>query len=387
MTLISKKNIRLPGLRNIKTAIATLICILIYNYIDSSRTTLAVLSSLICMQDSVEKSIKEAKGRVFGNIFGAIVGIVITSTGIINTNYALWAILCIVCIILIIYTLNILGRQGSIVLATVVFTIVAIDSTPLSTTLLRVVDTYVGISVALLVNIFLFNPKKENIKYKILERRLETDCFFYKKADYRKKTIVEGKTLELFKYPKESIFANRDFDFRISTRNVSSKEFKQQDMDGYYRYMMITKGRAKITHENHYSIELEPFREDFYNGSWKTETKGTYEDFILSLRDKEKGGIKVLQSNVYYKITCKNYKGDFLTGSYFYCLEDNVTINILKDEKVLYEKTLNKKSALFIKDLKEYREDNLKIIFNCKDTDKDTDKDKDNIIIRADMNI
>ncbi len=367
MDKINKK-IRLPGLRNIKTALAIVICLIIYQFLSSDRIVLAVLAVLICMQDTVEKSYKEAKDRVMGNIFGALMAIGIGYLGLKESKYYLWAILCGISVIIIIYVLNTFKKQGSIVLACAVFFIIAVDETPIISSITRVIDTYIGITVALVVNLFIYKPKTSKLKYKILSRRLDTDIKSIKKADYKKSVLKGGKSLELYTYPRHSIFENRDFEFRISSRNVHCDKFVQEDFEGYYRHLMIIEGEAKVTHENYYSIKLKKFKDDFYKGSWITKTKGTYRDFILTTRSREAGDISVIKNNVEYRLINKNGNDKIYNVGYFYCLADEIKVMVYKNDKILYEKNKKNKGALVINNLKEYMDDDLKIKFSCKDS-------------------
>lgn len=160
------KKIPYPGFRNIKTALAVLICVASYELIDRGGTAMAAIAAIICMQDSVEKSIQSGKDRVMGTALGGLFGIVFESLGLFQGSSAVRFASIFIGVVIFIYICNCLKKNENIVIGLVVFIVIAIDSemdAPFLYSLNRALDTIVGIVVAILVNQFLFRPKPEQL--------------------------------------------------------------------------------------------------------------------------------------------------------------------------------------------------------------------------------
>jgi environmental stress-induced protein Ves len=90
-----------------------------------------------------------------------------------------------------------------------------------------------------------------------------------------------GTTTELFIFPPEASYANRDFVFRISTATVETETSTFTSLPGFKRILMILNGELEITHANHYSTKLCPFEMDTFDGNWQTTAKGKVTDFNI----------------------------------------------------------------------------------------------------------
>jgi len=100
-----------------------------------------------------------------------------------------------------------------------------------------------------------------------------------------------GTTTELFIYPKESSYQERDFLFRLSTATVEVEESTFTSLPGVYRKLMILDGKITINHQDHYKKSLNTFDTDAFEGSWKTTSVGHCKDFNLMLKENTKGDI------------------------------------------------------------------------------------------------
>ncbi len=160
---IKNKNIRLPGLRNIKTAIAVYICIILYHLFNLGNPLVALFSVVICMQQNISESVKEGKNRILGTFFGgAFAFLFLNMLHLDNFNIYVQSTILSMFLIFIIYILNLFKRSEAISLSAVVFLLIVFDSSNdsiLKVATLRTIDTTIGIVVAVLVNRFLFHPK------------------------------------------------------------------------------------------------------------------------------------------------------------------------------------------------------------------------------------
>ncbi|MCE2683155.1 MAG: HutD family protein [Cryomorphaceae bacterium] len=90
---------------------------------------------------------------------------------------------------------------------------------------------------------------------------------------------ANGTSTELFVYPADGNFQTRDFTFRISTATVEAEETTLSDFSGLTRILLPLKGKLTLVHEGRYTIVLDPFEQDQFDGAWNTRSKGKVQDF------------------------------------------------------------------------------------------------------------
>ncbi|MBI1838018.1 MAG: HutD family protein [Flavobacteriia bacterium] len=134
-----------------------------------------------------------------------------------------------------------------------------------------------------------------------------------------------GTTTELFIYPENTSFLNRDFDFRISSATIEVEESTFTIFNNLNRILMILEGQLEINHIDRYSKTLNKLDIDEFHGEWPTTAKGKVTDFNLIFNDKMEGNIDSLKlpQNAEIGITNEfkyNYKA-------IYLLEGHLLIN------------------------------------------------------------
>jgi uncharacterized membrane protein YgaE (UPF0421/DUF939 family) len=155
-----KIEVKKPGMRNIKTAIAVVISILISRELKMEYPFYAAIASIISMQSSVENSFKAGRNRMLGTMVGALIGYLcaLISPGNI--------FLIGIGIVFVIYLCNLFNWKESSSIAGVVFCVIMLNlkgNSPIIYSINRIIDTFVGIIVAIIVNYFIMPPKeKEN---------------------------------------------------------------------------------------------------------------------------------------------------------------------------------------------------------------------------------
>ena len=142
------------GMRNIKTGLAVMVCIIVSKYIVENPMYSAV-ACIISMQDTVKGSVKAGFDRIKGTIIGGIVGYlsVLISPG--NP------IICGLGAMLTIYLCNLLKLNNAITVASVTFVSIhmgIIVSDPARYSIFRVIDTSIGVLVALVINYLIARP-------------------------------------------------------------------------------------------------------------------------------------------------------------------------------------------------------------------------------------
>ncbi|MDR1135041.1 MAG: aromatic acid exporter family protein [Clostridiales Family XIII bacterium] len=165
---IKNKKISSPvGMRTIKTALVVFICLTIYHFLESLNITtrfdasLACIAAIICLQDSMEKTLSNGLYRFFGTFIGALIGMLfLYLDAFFNNPYLVIAMISLGIIVLIV-TCNALKVTNGIVIGCVVFLIIALGQTteaPYIHSIRRLADTLVGIGISIGINHFVHNP-------------------------------------------------------------------------------------------------------------------------------------------------------------------------------------------------------------------------------------
>lgn len=102
---------------------------------------------------------------------------------------------------------------------------------------------------------------------------------------------AHGTSTELFIYPENANFLDRDFTFRLSTATVEAEETIFTYFEGITRHLMILKGEVELTHEGRYSKHLGPYDQDIFSGEWNTTSRGKVTDFNLMLKENAIGSL------------------------------------------------------------------------------------------------
>lgn len=104
-----------------------------------------------------------------------------------------------------------------------------------------------------------------------------------------------GTTTQLYIYPENASYLERDFDFRISTAKVESETSQFTSLPNVHRKLMVLDGEITLNHEGHYSKKLGKFEIDTFEGNWKTSAIGTCTDFNLMSTKNQNGSIASFQ--------------------------------------------------------------------------------------------
>ena len=102
---------------------------------------------------------------------------------------------------------------------------------------------------------------------------------------------ASGTSTEIFIYPADGNFAERNFQFRISTATVEAEESTFTFFEGITRHLMILKGELELLHEGRYTKPLKPYEQDTFSGEWPTRSKGKVTDFNLMLKNGATGSL------------------------------------------------------------------------------------------------
>lgn len=101
-----------------------------------------------------------------------------------------------------------------------------------------------------------------------------------------------GTTTEIAIYPKDSLYSERNFVWRLSSAKVETEESTFTLLPGINRIIMILEGKLKLEHIGHHKCTLGPFEQDSFSGSWETKSYGQVTDFNLMMNEKCNGELE-----------------------------------------------------------------------------------------------
>ena len=156
------------GLRAIKTAISVFLCLLIAYILNRTDTLFASIAAIICLQPTYNKTFSSGLQRLVGTLIGGGVGYLILLT-IYKLPFKEFTTLFVapIATLIVIYICNLISQPASVSISCiVVLSVVMWPDGNISDTLMyvinRVLDTSMGIVVAMLVNRFTFT--KHNVQ-------------------------------------------------------------------------------------------------------------------------------------------------------------------------------------------------------------------------------
>lgn len=157
--------IELPriGARNLKSALAIVISMLIAELFGFDTPFYAAITSVVCMQDSSENSLHMGKNRFIGTVIGAVFGSIGTLILSVNDNLLLKIGLVFILSTSVIYVCTIVKLPGAVTIACIVLLGTLLLNRDFSNyyyAFHRSVETFVGVIIAIVVNHFVFPHKK-----------------------------------------------------------------------------------------------------------------------------------------------------------------------------------------------------------------------------------
>lgn len=146
---------KIIGMRILKTALAVALCILISKLLKLEYPFYVAIAAIISMESSITSSYKAGRNRMAGTLVGALTGLIFASIQPGN------ALLCGLGTIVLIYVCERFHWNNSISIAGIVFIAIMVNlngKSPLLYGASRILDTSIGISVAILINYLVFPP-------------------------------------------------------------------------------------------------------------------------------------------------------------------------------------------------------------------------------------
>lgn len=157
------------GLRTIKTAIAVFFCLLIHYVCRTETGLLSCIAAVVCMRETVGKSLQMGLHRFLGTLIGGALGYVLVLFAQNMPHYqdGIYVIIIPLGMIICIWLCTLIDKKNGVIISCVVFISIGLEPSldkamTLYNVFLRITDTTVGIIVAGLVNRYFF-PYYENV--------------------------------------------------------------------------------------------------------------------------------------------------------------------------------------------------------------------------------
>lgn len=159
-----------------------------------------------------------------------------------------------------------------------------------------------------------------------------------RKQDQKTSQWSGGTTTELFLYPADGSYADRNFLFRLSSACCEDTESVFTSLPGVNRILMVLDGRLSLCHQGKRKVTLAPGDQDHFTGDETTKSTGGCVDFNLMMKQNTEGNLfyRKLQAKDELWMTDFSVKGkpDLADGCYFGLYLAKGKISLVKHHKV-----------------------------------------------------
>lgn len=166
------------------------------------------------------------------------------------------------------------------------------------------------------------------------------DIKIINKEHYSVSNWSGGQTTELYIYPEDSKYKDRNFMWRISSATMDIEESTFTHLPGFSRELMVISGETTLEHEDRYKVTLKPFEKDSFMGDWATKSFGKASDFNLMTSKDCSGSLEVFEVKDRVSIELGNGKTRFSVSQYFYPVGGSIEVEIKDDKFHVDEKDL-----------------------------------------------
>ncbi len=180
------KKLPLPGMRNIKTAVSVLLCLVVYVLfpllaeitnefggkffelltfiVNRQDPMFACIAAVVVMQSTVADSVSSGKSRIYGTALGAAAGLLFLLINLSVPVHLLNILLIAIGVVFLIYVCNLLKLQNAVSISVITFLVILISigqKSPILYAVNRLLDTGIGIVISIFVNRYLNFPFKK----------------------------------------------------------------------------------------------------------------------------------------------------------------------------------------------------------------------------------
>lgn len=188
------------GMRTMKTALAVMICILLFKITDRREPLIAALAAVFSLRQDLTTTVSFGRSRVLGNSMGGLFAIFyFFIKQYVHQDFLLELFLLPLLVALIIILSDGINNNAGIVSAIATMLLITLSVTRSESiyfALQRVIDTFIGTFVAIAINFLIRPPEKEK------ESEIKEDLVVMKQK--------EAKLQEMLKEVQTQIKAQQD---------------------------------------------------------------------------------------------------------------------------------------------------------------------------------
>lgn len=116
----------------------------------------------------------------------------------------------------------------------------------------------------------------------------------YGPSDYKERPWAGGKTRELFIYPPEASYDERNFIFRLSSATIEKEETQFTLLPDYDRSLMVLEGEVILSFEGKRVCRLSQWEQDNFDGKETTRSFGKIKDYNLIVLKGSLGSLEAI---------------------------------------------------------------------------------------------
>ena len=156
-----------------KTALSVFLCILVFELTGRADPLIACSATIICMKQTVYYSYKKGIDRLIGTLLGGGIGLIflLIKNGLLEVLPTA-SVVAALGIFVVIYLCNLVNKSDAIVISSIVFLAIIVGADGKSPYLYafdRVIDTVIGIVIAVAVNRLIYPMKNDNPPHHTLQ--------------------------------------------------------------------------------------------------------------------------------------------------------------------------------------------------------------------------
>lgn len=161
------------GMRTFKTALSVVLCVLLFHVLGRDNPLIATITAVVSLRQDMTSTVSIGKERILGNTVGSIAAMIyLLVQHFLPQTFFLQLILLPVLVALVIIFLDGIDNNSGIITGIATFILITL-STPQGESVIvaldRIVDTFIGVGVAIFLNTILRPPEIEK------EKEIESD--------------------------------------------------------------------------------------------------------------------------------------------------------------------------------------------------------------------
>ncbi|MEB5856411.1 aromatic acid exporter family protein [Enterococcus gallinarum] len=189
------------GMRTIKTAIAVMLCILLFRFLNRGQPLIAALSAVFSLRQDLTTTLSFGKSRVLGNSIGGATAIIYFFMKQYFHNDFLIESLVLPALVAFIIVLSDGINNNSGIISGIATMLLITLSVPQGESFIfaldRVLDTFIGTLIAIFINFVLRPPEKEK------QAEIKEDLVVLKERETELKTMLEDVQEEISKQQEQ----------------------------------------------------------------------------------------------------------------------------------------------------------------------------------------